>query len=341
MKLFDSHDYISYRTQQVVPSMAFDPKADFDTWKQAAREKLTQLLCLPLTPCEDLFAVCQEREFPEYRRLDFEFQTEEGYFASASMLLPPQISGPLPAVICLQGHSTGMHISLGECIYPNDDKAVASGRDFAVRAVKEGLCAVTLEQRYMGSAGRTETGAPACLGRTNNAGMATLLLGRTIIGERVWDIQRLIDVLCKHFSNVIDPKKIICLGNSGGGTATFYASCLDERICISVPSCAVCTYDESIMAMQHCPCNFVPGIRRYFNMGDLGCLIAPRKLLLVCGEKDHIFPLPGVQKSFDIIQQGFAAAGVEQNCQMLIGNAGHQFYPDQAWPIIHSYLASL
>ena len=104
--------------------------------------------------------------------------------------------------------------------------------------------------------------------------MATLLLGRTAIGERVWDISCLIDVITKHCSEYVDTDKIVCLGNSGSGTATFYASCLDERIFLSVPSCSVCTFDDSIMAMWHCPCNFIPGIRKYFDMGDLGCLIA-------------------------------------------------------------------
>lgn len=234
-----------------------------------------------------------------------------------------------------------MHISLGIAKYPKDDETIAGGRDFAVRAVKEGFCAIAMEQRYMGVCGAMEDGNPACMGKSVNASMGTLLMGRTPIGERVWDISRLIDVIEAHLGEFIDPERIICMGNSGGGTATFYASCMDERIALSMPSCAFCTYDESIMAMNHCPCNFIPGIRRYFNMGDLACLIAPRPLVLVCGKEDKIFPLEGVKKSFETVKKAYHDAGKSDLCHLVVGDGGHQFYPDQAWPVAKRYLECL
>lgn len=123
------------------------------------------------------------------------------------------------------------------------------------------------------------------------------------------------------------------MGNSGGGTATFYASCYDKRIQMSIPSCAVCTYDDSIVAMKHCPCNYIPNIRKYFDMGDLGCLIAPRPVVVVCGVEDKIFPLHGVEKSVDIMKRAYEAVGKGDLCHLVKGNGGHQFYPDDAWPI--------
>ena len=122
---------------------------------------------------------------------------------------------------------------------------------------------MTLEQRGMGIRGGNENG-PQC----HVPAMTSLLIGRTMIGERVWDISRAIDVLEKHFPQV-DSAKVLCLGNSGGGTATFYAACMDERIKGAVPSCAVCTYKASIAAQYHCVCNFIPNIASYFDMGDL------------------------------------------------------------------------
>ena len=316
--------------------MQYRAGEDFVAWQASAREKLSGLLGLPLDMCDDKFEIRAEKEFDGYKRIDFEFQSEEGYFVSAAILIPHGIAEKLPTAICIQGHSTGMHISLGEPKYERDIKSIAGGRDFAVRAVREGLCAVTLEQRYMGSAGHTEDGSPSC--RKQNTSMATLLLGRTAIGERVWDISRLIDVMCRYFAEYIDTDNIICLGNSGGGTATFYASCIDERISFSVPSCSVCTYEDSIIAMDHCPCNFIPGIRRFFEMGDLAGLIAPRKLVIVCGKEDSIFPLEGVRKSYETALGFYKMLGREEYCRLVEGNGGHQFYPDDAWPYIHKLL---
>lgn len=338
MQNFNSHEHIRKLVAATVPAMRFCKDVPFAQWQRDAKEKLTELLMLPQACCEDDFQITATTKKDGYTQTDFVFQTEPDYYVSASFLLPDGIASPNATAICLQGHSTGMHISLGEEKFPGDDKTIAGGRDFAVRAVKEGLCAVAMEQRYMGSAGLTPTGKPACLDSSKNEAMAALLMGRCAIGERVWDIQRLIDVLYRHFGEYVDKQKLVCLGNSGGGTATFYASCLDERICVSVPSCAVCTYDDSIMAMKHCPCNYVPNIRKYFNMGDLGCMIAPRKLVVVCGVEDNIFPLPGVEASFATIQSAYDSLGKGSLCTLVKGNGGHQFYPDEAWPVIHAYL---
>ncbi len=336
MKIHNSHEYIRERAENIVPSMRYKKSEDFFKWRDMAKKKLTELLMLPTETCEDMFSIIAEKDFKEYKRIDFEFQSELGYFVSSCFLIPKNHKGKTPTVICIQGHSTGMHISFGEAIYDGDKDLIAGGRDFALRTVSEGFCAVTIEQRYMGSAGHNEEGQPACL--SDNEGMATLLLGRTAIGERVWDISRLIDVITKYFSEYVDTDKIVCLGNSGGGTSTFYASCLDERIFLSVPSCSVCTFEDSIMAMWHCPCNFIPEIRKYFDMGDLGCLIAPRKLIVVCGIEDNIFPIAGVEKSYEIIKNAYDYIGKSEDCKLVKGNGGHQFYPDDAWPVIRNYL---
>ena len=338
MQEFHSHIYVQKLAAGNPPLMGFTEQEPLTQWQSRAKEKLAELLMLPTTGCDDDFQITAKTQCDGYQQIDFVFQTEPGYYVSASFLLPDGVTAPTATAICLQGHSTGMHISLGQAKYPGDDKTIAGGRDFAVRTVREGLCAVAMEQRYMGTAGPTPTGKPSCLDSAYNEAMAALLLGRTAIGERVWDIMRLIDVLYKHFCGYVDKEKLICLGNSGGGTATFYASCLDERICISVPSCAVCTYDASIMAMKHCSCNYIPNIRKFFNMGDLGCLIAPRKLVVVCGVEDKIFPLAGVEESFATIQKAYNILGKGEWCSLVKGNGGHQFYPDDAWPIIHKYL---
>ncbi|MBO5069417.1 MAG: hypothetical protein J6C37_03530 [Roseburia sp.] len=332
MKIYNSHKYINYIAAQKTPEMRYDGSRDIATWQSEARKKLEELLGLPFAKCEDLFTITGRSEEEEYIRIDFEFQSEEGYFVPCNLLIPAGEAKARPGVICLQGHSTGKHISIGVAKFEGDVDTIAGGRDFAIRAVKEGCCAIAMDQRYMGEAGQSKTGSPACA--SDNESMAALLVGRTAIGERVWDVMRLIDVIYAHFTEYIDIEKLICMGNSGGGTATFYASCMDERIRFAMPSCAVCTYEASIMAMHHCPCNFIPSIRRYFNMGDLGGLIAPRPLVVVCGKEDPIFPLGGVEESFTLIQNAYRQFGKEDLCHLVTGDGGHQFYPDDAWPVM-------
>lgn len=57
--------------------------------------------------------------------------------------------------------------------------------------------------------------------------MQAIMLGRTLLGERCYDISRLIDAL-SYFSE-IDIDKIGIMGNSGGGTTSFYAACIGSQ----------------------------------------------------------------------------------------------------------------
>ena len=77
------------------------------------------------------------------------------------------------------------------------------------------------------------------------------------------------------------------------GTATVYAAALEDRIKLAMPSCAMCTYKDSIGAMPHCTCNFIPHIAEYFDMGDLMALAYPKYYVQVSGKEDPIFPITG------------------------------------------------
>lgn len=332
-------EHLRRMLQNVSPSERWDGQKDIGLWRARARNTLAGLLGIPQIEKQRTACVMQVEknhvdEAEGYREIRFRFVTEKQVTVPCHLLIPLNIPKPLPVVLCLQGHSTGMHISLGRPKYPGDEETCHGGdRDFAVRAVKEGICALAIEQRCFGECGGTEKG-PDC----TQAAMRALLLGRTLIGERVWDIMRCIDVLSTHFTDEVDINRILCLGNSGGGTATIYAAALDERIRIAVPSCAVCTYADSIGAMAHCACNYVPGIAEAFDMGDLCAMTAPRPLIVVSGAHDPIFPLQGAKACIEEGMRAYQALGVPEHLIHVIGEGGHRFYANDTWPHIHKVM---
>jgi cephalosporin-C deacetylase-like acetyl esterase len=331
MKPLELHRMLLEKT---VPFMAYSGKEDFYAWKTSAKKKLEELLGLPFIKTEpDLRMEFQNRKTDcggvPCLETRFTFQSEENYRLPCHLLLPESDKKTLPLIICLQGHSKGMHISLGRPVYEGDDATISGGdRDFAVQVLKEGYAALTIEQRCFGECGGTADG-PDCY----EAGMTALLLGRTIIGERVWDISRAIDVIEQYFP-VIDSKKIGCMGNSGGGTATYYAACMEERISIAMVSCALCSFRDSIANCYHCSCNYIPTIGKYFEMGDLAGLIAPRPLLAVAGREDSAFPMYGVKSQGAFLLYP-AAAGSVDKVKLIEGSEGHRFYADLAWPVFN------
>jgi len=326
------YDHITAILRAKEPSMRYKGDIPFSEWQKNVREKLAELLGYNLIkPVEDnMFKIEYECQRDGFKEIRFSFQSEEGYFVPCHLWVPDGAGDKVPLMICLQGHSTGMHISLGRPKYEGDQNSISGGdRDFCVRTIKEGVAALAIEQRCFGECG----GLPKGINCRETA-FNMLMIGRTVIGARVWDISRAIDAVTENFS-FLDSDNIICMGNSGGGTATIYASCLEERIKVSMPSCAFCTYDDSICAMEHCHCNYIPGIRTYLDMGDLAGLIAPRDFIVVCGKDDPIFPIHGVKAAYAEAERLYAEAGAADKISLVIGDGDHRFYADAAWTELH------
>jgi hypothetical protein len=314
--------------------LAFDKHraTPFGTWRAAVDRRLRELVGpAPALVDLDLY-VERDVERDGCREIRFLFTSEAGADVPCHLLLPLDRPVPPPVVICLQGHTSGMHLSLGRSRSEADDAMLEGGRDFGRQAVDQGYAALVLEQRCFGER-RDErpkdrhTMADGC----HHASLTALLLGRTMMGERCWDVSRAIDALAAVPE--IDATRIGCMGNSGGGAISLFAACLDDRISVVMPSCYVCTFRDSIGSIDHCADNYVPGLLRWFEMGDLAGLLAPRPLVVVAGEHDPLFPIAGVRTTFDLMQEIYTGAGAGDRCRLVVGGEGHRFYPDEAWPV--------
>ncbi len=315
------------------PLMSYNGE-NFAVWQKEAREKLTELLGIDtFQKTEPETEIEYEKKIEGATEIRFTFETEDGYRAPCHILLPDGTEKP-PVIICLQGHSTGMHISLGRVIYEGDAKSVADGdRDFCIRAVKEGFAAIAMEQRNFGECG-VHPGWADC----GHSKLVAELIGRTTIGERVWDIMRLIDLLKTEFSDKVDTDRICLMGNSGGGTATAYTAALDDRITLAMSSCGLGTYSGSIGAISHCSCNYVPHIAKYFEMSDLISMAYPKLFIQVSGITDNYFPIDAAKEVFEKGSATYKEMGSEEKCVLVVGDAGHRFYADLAWPVVHKLL---
>ena len=335
------HDNI---LQNLEPKLRFNPKRDYKEWKKEVSQKLTELLGMEhmkANVCELNVEVEEEIEKEGYRRIRFTFESEKGCTVPCYLLIPKGERGKkYPLAIILQGHSTGFHLSIGIAKEPGDEKKINDRGILAEQAVENGFACLCIEQRGMG-----ESLSPKCADKEGHRcaipALTAINLGRTLIGERVFDVMRGIDAL-KSFEHLgLDLEKIIITGNSGGGTVSYYAACIDERIKISIPSCSVCKFKDSIMAMSHCVCNFIPDICNWFEMEDIACLIAPRPLIVVAGQKDAIFPIEPTRQTFEVIKEIYKAAGVEENCRLVETPMHHFWCKDLVWEAIREQKAKL
>lgn len=327
----------SYLVKNVAPKLSFDESRDYEEWRGEIKGKLNELLGFDViaeNACPVNIDIEETVEFDTYTRIRFTYESEKENLVPAYLLLPKK-EGKFPLAIALQGHTTGFHISIGEAKYDCDPDYIERS-DFGIQAIANGYAVLCIEQRGMGETRSNLYPGPGGVHSCCVTAMTAVNLGRTVIGERVWDVSRGIDALEKMAYDCIDLSKIVLFGNSGGGTVTFYAGCCDERISIVAPSCAFCSYEASIMSILHCVCNNIPQASRWFEMEDLSCLIAPRKLVVLTGKLDDIFPLDGVQKSYETVEKIYAKAGVPENCSLTIMPKGHYWCKDEAWEAINT-----
>ena len=316
---------------RVPPELAFDATLDFTAWQTELRQRLGEIMAVAVVEDHAVESTIRpDSQTDQYTMDRIEFQAELGQRVPGYLLRPKNAKPPLPVMICLQGHSPGMHISIGRAKTERERQSIRGGRDIALQAVRHGWAALAIEQRAFGE--RAVEGK-VC----GDVALGELLKGRPLTGQRVFDVMRAIDFIGTQPD--LDTRRIACMGNSTGGTVSFYAACLDERIRLAVVSCSFGTYESTWLYKKHCACGYLPGMLKVADMPDLAGLIAPRHLILVAGKEDAIARFDGVEEGFRVAKKAFAAGGCPDRVVLLAAEGGHQFYPDLAWPVIQKTLA--
>ena len=277
--------------------------------------------------------LAKPEDFAEYTRQRGVIETEPDVHIPF-WLLKPKGDGPWPLGVFPHGHDSRGHDTTAG-VYADaahEKKALTEDRDVAVQAVKRGFVAIAPAVR-----GLAAVSVPDLHGRHGKQDcrshvMHCLLAGRTATGERVWDMQRILDWALVQPE--VDGRHVLMMGNSGGGMVTIFAAACDERITIAVPSCSFAPSVNEAGYIFHCDCNMVPGLLELGGLPDVAGLIAPRHLLAVNGRKDTLFSHEAVERAATTVQGIYVAAGVPERFGHRWGAEGHRFYKDLMWPFV-------
>jgi dienelactone hydrolase len=241
--------------------------------------------------------------------------------------------------VCVPGHGRGVDDIVGIDEHGNDrtDKP-GYQHDFAIQVVEHGMAAIAIEPMAFGyrrdplTIRKEGPSGTAC----QPAAGAALLLGQTMIGWRAWDVMRAIDWI--ETRPELDSSRVGCMGISGGGTCTQFASALDTRIKAAFVSGYLNTFRDSIMSLSHCMDNYVPGILNWAENYDVASLIAPRYFFSEGGDHDPIFPPQATQASFAKVKHAYQIFGVSERARQQIFPGEHVFHGEQGLPFLAAVL---
>lgn len=276
-------------------------------------------------------------ELADHERQRWTIRTEPGFRLPFYLLVPAEGSPPHPVACTVHGHTPiGKELYVGRAETDEQRAHVEEERrDVGLQAVRRGYAALVPDMRGFG-----ELAAPKDRAAGDRSCQAMQLrgqlVGRSLVGDRVWDLRRLLDFA--ESRPELDADRIAVTGNSGGGTVTLFGAAVDERIDVAVPTSYFCTFADSIGSISHCACNYVPGILELGEMWDVAGLIAPRPFRAVHGREDDIFPVEATRRAFERLEEVYDAAGAPGNCELRIGDGGHRYYPEETWPFIDARL---
>ncbi|MCQ2462667.1 MAG: alpha/beta hydrolase [Clostridia bacterium] len=148
-----------------------------------------------------------------------------------------------------------------------------------------------------------------------------LLYGFSVASLRVYQVMRCIDIL-----ELYGARHIGCMGISGGGLVTLYASCLDERIEKSCVCGYINTFKTSVLSMWHCPDNYIPGILEAGEMYDFAAALSPKKLMMQFGNRDKLFPVEGSRLAAEKIRNIYKITGHENNFTPVEFDGKHEVF---------------
>lgn len=337
---FDTETYRLQRIAAVQPEYAWaqanvtgKSEAEREEWQQEFRDKFAYLLGnlnsweRPALEARVVETVAGEG----YRRETVTFTTRPGLTALGHFLIPEGVTSPRPAMLCIPGHGVGAD---GICGLMSEPYSA----DFALQCVQEGYPTLALE---ITGFGRRRDAAAQKIGPSTSSCMrdstAALMLGETMSGWRVWDAMRALDYLQTR-TDCIDPERLGIMGISGGGLVSLFTAALDTRLTACVVSGYFNTFAESVLSIDHCVDNYVPGLLLLCEMPDLAALVASRALFAVTGDTDPIFPIEAFRAAVAQTEAIYGTFGHPERFASEIFEGGHRFHGIGAFEFLRAQL---
>lgn len=241
-------------------------------------------------------------------------ESEPGFHITANLYLP-EGAGPFPGILVPCGHAaTG--------------KAYDAYQKVSILLAKHGFVALCFDPIGQGERRQLIGANPHPILRPRSEhpslGVAPILLGKCLGALMVNDGIRAIDYLSSRTE--VDPTRIGCTGNSGGGNLTSYLMAHDDRIVAAAPGCFITTHrrkNES-PGPGDAEQNLFRQLREQFDHPDFIIARAPRPTLILSATHDFV-PIEGTWEAFRQSKRAYTVLGYPDRVDLIEDNGKHGF----------------
>jgi dienelactone hydrolase len=250
-----------------------------------------------------------------YRVEKILFESRPKHYVTALLFLPEggRHASPFPAVLVPCGHA-------GEA------KAYPAYQTMGALLALNGMAALVFDPIDQGERSQMPEALPKVWGTTAHTtlGVGSILLGRNTASFEIWDGMRAVDYLQSRPQ--VDPNRIGCTGNSGGGTQTSYLMALDDRIAAAAPSCYITGFEAllSTIGPQDAEQNLFGQLAFGMDHADYLMMRAPMPILICAATKDF-FDIEGTWRSFRYAKRLYTRLGVAERISLLENDATHNY----------------
>ena len=336
---FEDESALRRRFERDGRSAAFGGSSaeDWLAWRDRSRERLADLLGISLLErCDPEPRVLERAQIGGgITRTKMAILTEAGVWMPFYLLEPAEPKhgedGRALCWIAPHGHQgAGKDSIAGVMGVPAADDAVRRfNYDYGLRLARMGYVVACPDSRGWGERrdwkGQGDDEQLYLRGTCANQAKMAEPLGLSVAGLNTWDLMRLVDYLASRGDVCMD--ELGCFGFSGGGEQTLYLAALDPRVKKAFISGYLYGYADALLHLNgNCACNYVPGLWRLFDMGDIASLIAPRPLLVQSCEEDHLNGVRGlanVDEQLDVVRASYDLLGHGDNLGHEVCAGGH------------------
>ncbi|MCF8378736.1 MAG: acetylxylan esterase [Bacteroidales bacterium] len=271
--------HTQYDLRKVNIEEALESKENMLAYREECRQKYLAILGefpekTPLNP-----QIINTKKLDNYRIDNVLFESRPNHHITSNFYIPVG-NGPFPAALFFCGHEM-------------TSKATESYQKTAALFATNGIAVLVVYPMSQGERVQftDENGQRILRGSTTehtllNAGAN--LVGNSVVKYELYDNVRSMDYLISR--SEVDPGRIGCLGNSGGGTQTAYFIGFDDRVKVAAPCSYIARRERNFElsgaadGCQHIP--FEGDVQ--LEIGDFLIMFAPKPLLILAGRYDFV-----------------------------------------------------